>query len=1479
MKARAPPPPQAPQPAPRHIFTNPVPDGGGTPGMDFRENIMTLTVDFELTLPQGYRTSVTEDGSKALMDLLVDLCSRYHLNPALHTLELLSPEGHSLGFKPNALLGSLNVAFVLIKEKAYEEKVVRRLAPKAPEKTVRLMVNYHGGQKAVVRVNPLVPLQALIPVICEKCELDPRRVQLLKDSISRDQLPLDKSLAQLGIKELYVLDQGRVLHQKTASTPALNYSDSTSSISSTSLDRGSKKGLFGFFQFGRRKSKTETSSFGMDDCHDKSQYADQSSYGLSTRGGPPGTEDRSHTLTQSQSVVNVLRTSPKLDTKKRRAPAPPPGPLVSSMGHSHSEADQTGYGSESQQRKRKAPSPPSTGGSITPDDHNGSTSATPTPDNHTCVKPSPALRTKTAHTNSATSTTVTAVRPQSLRIEVQPPSVVSGAAKRGSLTPSSSTSDSQVIQDSSSEVSHCLDDSDLDTDTTSRYSTLTSSNASGSVQIQTPAKTSKKKRELEMAGNASGKSVVASTSISGTESEVETNGHSATGTADPPAPPKPRRSPAREHPTVSTPSLHSPSFEPIESGSPRSAVEKEDTAPQSWLHSMQSTAAHVKDPGNRGPEEERLSLGSSSGSSLPDQGYAASEGMVDGDDSGLVSSPSDTHPTSPEGSLFLERSDKARREKESGPVRDISSDSDEGCATWNSNDSHIKLQAKSGRVKGTYEDKYKWLHQANLAADLSAIHRVPVSVVDMDIPVTAIDEIVDDHQPGEGNTATVLTDMKLSHRKGSEGAAELRNKNNNACTASTKSIVNAKHVSKPDQYRMPLEKGPSVDSKDNTIYKRARDQMTKDVKDDKQSFSVNKSPESSNNMIKNQSLRSDLKSKADCLPQDSSVRPHASQRSLSTEGGGTHSVYPNSSSNVVQRKVTCNPTSRFGMKTFTVVPPKPSVMQGAPQIASAPLTAGAIKIDEQGNIMKCAGGHHSKGVEPTQSGIPSTDGAPLLGKAKAFWSSSECSGPCSKGVTDKAKGSLENLKTSETTLSTDRRELVKTQHRLNNPTECTQFKETDRKTNQSTTTIVSAKQQQAEVNNNTSVPAGFKQPPLAPDLHAFLKTSRCTSSQYVASAINKYTPKTATKTNIVSFPSQSSPLTQPKVAFRSLGHSIQVNPRQSSKISLIDNKMSQSEHPGPVRSKSYPEFVSDSQRQVREDKGGNCVESTQGSSWSLGLVSDKIKHFQSSGVTQTTMTDGGVRQVQNYQCRSPTTSHSSRLHSSSCLTAADPQPQPLRRMSDSAVTQEPSPVNLFGPVKKFRPVICRSIERETSLHTNLMEAIQASGGKDRLKKISSSGPRSKEASSDDGDRSALFSAIRAQSCCERLRKTKSEAAEELQRFRMAASEEQQREDFPSPSSASLAYSSPVFASPPLLLPTMFASHQQPPSFVHQVQQNAVARPSANAFMNPVIAREAMMEAIRSGSAAEKLKKVAAPTKTVQVNGRLGTICSSSKLSQ
>lgn len=73
--------------------------------------------------------------------------------------------------------------------------------------------------------------------------------------------------------------------------------------------------------------------------------------------------------------------------------------------------------------------------------------------------------------------------------------------------------------------------------------------------------------------------------------------------------------------------------------------------PPGWLHSKK-TSSIVQKQETTAPEVETLSLGSSSvGGSLPDQGYTPSEGAAEGEDSGIVSSPSDTQMTSPDGSL------------------------------------------------------------------------------------------------------------------------------------------------------------------------------------------------------------------------------------------------------------------------------------------------------------------------------------------------------------------------------------------------------------------------------------------------------------------------------------------------------------------------------------------------------------------------------------------------------------------------------------------------------------------------------------------------------------------------------------------------------------------------------------------------------------------------------------------------------------
>lgn len=71
--------------------------------------------------------------SHAMMDLLVELCLQNHLNPSHHALEIRSSETQQpLSFKPNTLVGTLNVHTVFLKEKVPEEKV-KPGPPKVPE--------------------------------------------------------------------------------------------------------------------------------------------------------------------------------------------------------------------------------------------------------------------------------------------------------------------------------------------------------------------------------------------------------------------------------------------------------------------------------------------------------------------------------------------------------------------------------------------------------------------------------------------------------------------------------------------------------------------------------------------------------------------------------------------------------------------------------------------------------------------------------------------------------------------------------------------------------------------------------------------------------------------------------------------------------------------------------------------------------------------------------------------------------------------------------------------------------------------------------------------------------------------------------------------------------------------------------------------------------------------------------------------------
>lgn len=103
--------------------------------------------------------------------------------------------------------------------------------------------------------------------------------------------------------------------------------------------------------------------------------------------------------------------------------------------------------------------------------------------------------------------------------------------------------------------------------------------------------------------------------------------------------------------------------------------------------------------------------------------------------------------------------------------------------------------------------------------------------------------------------------------------------------------------------------------------------------------------------------------------------------------------------------------------------------------------------------------------------------------------------------------------------------------------------------------------------------------------------------------------------------------------------------------------------------------------------------------------------------------------------------------------------------------------------------------------------------------------------------------------------TKSEAAVELEKFRKA-SEDKSSPGYPSsPSPPSFTCTSPPVCTPPPPPPAPLLAPPPPPLVLPKGKPSSVTNPSANALVDPALAREAMLEAIRSGSAAERLKKV------------------------
>ncbi|CAJ0941954.1 unnamed protein product [Ranitomeya imitator] len=363
-KGKAPPPPGEA----RYSDSSPSFDSADTVhyNMDQKENI-DRDIELKVVLPGDRLAATIVHGSKPMMDLLVFLCGQYRLNPSAYTIDLISPDNAQLKFKPNTPIGMLDVERVVLKSKNLDEKN-KKPGPIVPEQTIRVVINYKRTQKTVMRVSPFLPLEDLIPSICQKCEFDPRSTVLLQDYQSQKHLDITRSLNELGLKELYALD-----HSKES---CLN----------VDTKQNDEKGFFNFFRRSTKKKREQTSSAPSTPLLNKPRAQHMM---------------RANTVTKSYDSSTMPSDVPK----KRRAPLPPMYPphngssdiprgqirtsscvvksvstdysekalgrfdrsRTGSFQHSGTTSSSSSFNSSLRRTKRKAPLPPSPP-AITPSD-------------------------------------------------------------------------------------------------------------------------------------------------------------------------------------------------------------------------------------------------------------------------------------------------------------------------------------------------------------------------------------------------------------------------------------------------------------------------------------------------------------------------------------------------------------------------------------------------------------------------------------------------------------------------------------------------------------------------------------------------------------------------------------------------------------------------------------------------------------------------------------------------------------------------------------------------------------------------------------------------------------------------------------------------------------------------------------------------------------------------------------------------------
>nr|XP_056713848.1 protein cordon-bleu [Euleptes europaea] len=1379
MKARAPPPPNQP-PASCKVNNEPklttdvgmLPDQGG---INMKENMINRTVDFTVVFPDGEEQKNTVHGSKAVMDLLVDLCSRYHLNPAHHTLELQSwGTPQPLQYKPNTLIGALDVQKILLKEKTPEGKT-KRPPPKIPEKTVRLVVNYLKTQKAVVRVNPEVPLESIIPAICEKCEVSQEHLTLLRDTITGEELELTKSLNELGIKELYAWDRKRVLPSKAQSEPSLNCRETRNSTSSDPVEK-EKKRFLGFFKTNKRNSKAEESLVRMDVDYAseeplKSTTASQQSLDrITTAPNSPSVNSCSITLGPSLSLGNISGMTASSEIKKRRAPPPPtampPSGETNGQEKTPSQMSQSSSQNELQKKKRRAPPPPTPTMPNMIEEMEDKRQSRVGDGRHVPQKP------PRGNPRGPPQLVIPPPPPYPPPDSDMDPTVLYNGTDGTDTTKLVPKCDEQISNgnnDSTDDIVLELSEIEETTSVSSCFASEDTTEDSGvmsspsdivSLESQNDSMTSRDK------------SVNAQDTLAGIESTI----------------------------IAECCSLKNASFNSDESGNFHRSMEEDEMMEAKYENSETFIAARL---------EQTLAAF--------DKELAAMEGTHEDSESRCI-------PSEMDGPLL----------QNFKPAEDIPS-----------------------------------------AVPVTIIDDVPEADIAMHYVREAGDALPSQMQANEDVPVNPISLGKPSNENNNAGSFS-KGYVNSGSPCLFKGLLRQQSPVPDFRHQNEEERKYESETRASSWEERNKDEanlevVSKNAANFKLTNKVNGTKEKAKSPNE-QNAKEELPSK-----MEMEFRPASARSTEDMEAAPPPSLWSNRVHNII-----ASYEPKIGLTTFKVVPPKPEVKRFDTDVS---LSTGAIKIDELGNLVT----PNTGGIKTIAVNTPlSETGETLIGRAKAYWRSNSTEKPLDKSPV----GYFNKLPVIPNSKPLSK--ASETQHDCLTSRKVAAVPLVASKVIENHLGPEKSKPSLQYPEKTPTVPVGNKDKMELP----FQKPQRRTSSHYVASAIAKSLDPPQFRTNrerrdkeeensaqrgakfeVESLPkrciivAKSCPV-EPQPARTNEGYSSifscnrnTANTRPSGAQSEMTNNaanigsLNQTSPTSNYRRSFSALFTTVSSQDGVTEKETSC-DSTQNA-----IVREK---------TSTTFTQNAEQAGQNSSLsflrpfHAPSTfiassslmksgsGHS--VHSGSLECNGTPLVNHVasekgENLGSASTGSELEPhirednniYSVFGPKKKFKPIIQKPLPKDMSLHSALMEAIQTAGGKEKLRKISDNtvnGTQKKALVSDpENERSALLAAIRGHSGASKLRKTSSSASEELQSFRNTELGLQIREAPPTERQRN----------PPLPLP-LLPPPPPPPPPAHLSTKTPRTLASSNTE-NPGDARQALMEAIRSGTGAARLRKV------------------------